>query len=367
MQLCQKPLSRCFEFLALFLFVLPWFCCKAFQPPLKVGDLKPNRLRLLLASLPSLEEEKMSTVIPNWRVIPANADDHGTHLIGRETWSEEQFSASLALYDRFMQCSDSFIEPGIKAALDTLDHAYRLYGPESVICSFNGGKDAIVILHLLRAAHAKYYNSTSGGKVPIRPRVIYFDHEDEFPEVTSFLKDSVNTHDLDMVAFEKGIKFANGLEILVQNNVLPGCNTTFPMAFVLGTRSSDPNAKGQDHFAPSSDWMPPFMRVNPVVSITCLCTFEVSFETCHSHIFSCIGTMVMCGIFFDYSNYLIALSTTKVTLAWEQQRIRCHVQRWLLMLEKKMVSRRHYQNSGLHICSVTGIRSVRGVSKRGKS
>ena len=34
-------------------------------------------------------------------------------------------------------------------------------------------------------------------------------------------------------------------------------------AFVLGTRKADPNAGGQQFFEPSSDWMPPFMRVNP--------------------------------------------------------------------------------------------------------
>jgi len=37
------------------------------------------------------------------------------------------------------------------------------------------------------------------------------------------------------------------------------------LAFVLGTRVGDPNCKGQTAFAPSSDWMPPFMRVNPIL------------------------------------------------------------------------------------------------------
>ena len=36
-------------------------------------------------------------------------------------------------------------------------------------------------------------------------------------------------------------------------------------AFVLGTRKADPNAGGQQFFEPSSDWMPPFMRVNPIL------------------------------------------------------------------------------------------------------
>ena len=34
---------------------------------------------------------------------------------------------------------------------------------------------------------------------------------------------------------------------------------------MLGTREGDPNGSGQGAFEPSSTWMPPFMRVNPVL------------------------------------------------------------------------------------------------------
>lgn len=215
--------------------------------------------------------------IPNWRSIPKESEDYKSYLVHRSIWTDEQYEESLQLYDDFMACTDGYVQTGIQSALNTLDHAYRLYGPRSVVCSFNGGKDAVVILHLLRAAHAKYYNTTGG--TPLRPRAVYFNNPDEFPEVASFLHESVDMFDLDMIAFENGVKFAAGLEILVRNNVLPSSTSTttdmdgnggtdgavFPMAFVLGTRRSDPNAAGQDHFSPSSHWMPPFMRVNPVL------------------------------------------------------------------------------------------------------
>ena len=42
-----------------------------------------------------------------------------------------------------------------------------------------------------------------------------------------------------------------------------------PLAFVLGTRKGDPNSRGQETFAPSSGWLPPFMRVNPVSVVWC--------------------------------------------------------------------------------------------------
>jgi FAD synthetase len=203
--------------------------------------------------------------VSNWRLIPKDADEYKKYLVERPTWSPDQYKDSLELYERLTSCKDSYVSPAIQSALNTLDHAYRLYGPSSVICSFNGGKDAVVILHLVRAIHAKYYNST--GETPIRPRSVYFNNDNEFSEVTSFLEESVNAYDLDMVAFESGVGFAAGLDILVKNNYIQGSAVNvLPMAFVLGTRESDPNAMGQDSFCPSSHWMPPFMRVNPVLN-----------------------------------------------------------------------------------------------------
>jgi FAD synthetase len=220
----------------------------------------------LVMSVTMEDDNAVETKIPNWRVIPADAEDYAKHLHDRAYWSPTQLKESLALYEKLISCQDEYVAPCIKDALNSLDHAFRLYGAHSVICSFNGGKDAVAILHLLRAAHAKHYNST--GETPIRPRVIYFEHEDEFPEVIGFLEDSVKQYDLEMLAFTRGVGFGQGLKILVENNQMPGSEIAFPMAFVLGTRSNDPNAKGQDRFAPSSHYMPPFMRVNPVLEWT---------------------------------------------------------------------------------------------------
>ena len=203
------------------------------------------------------------------------------------TWSPEAYQSALELHDRLMDyCnayddndhdSDEHLPQLILSALDILHQAYRLYGPESVVGSYNGGKDACVILHLMRAAYANYIRDqpTLAGSA-CQPKVIYFEHEDEFPEVLDLLHESVVEYDLNMLAFEKGINYPDGLRSIVETNFVgasksnadAGIDTRrpFPIAFVLGTRAGDPNAGKQGAFAPSSSFMPPFMRVNPILT-----------------------------------------------------------------------------------------------------
>jgi FAD synthetase len=238
------------------------------------------------ASSPSTQATATATttatkaIVTNWRVltIPREEDDpvvdgeirdDGSNnfevLHQREAWREAQYRDALELHHRLTSCEDSYVRSHILSALNWLDHAYRLYGETSVVCSFNGGKDAVVILHLLRAALASYHqrrsNSINKQQQPLRrPRVIYFEHDHEFPEMLDFLRRTVQQYDLDMIAFERGTKFPRGLRALVDHHDSGG-----PVAFVLGTRSGDPNAGNQGYFSPSSHYMPPFLRVNPIL------------------------------------------------------------------------------------------------------
>jgi len=140
----------------------------------------------------------------------------------------------------------------------------------------------------MRAAHANYYHDQITAldepeksdmlknvtqRIKSRPRVIYFNNKLEFPEVLNFVQKTVEKYDLDMTAFDEGIGFVDGLKMLVKENYLGPCALAdsstippYPMAFVLGTRATDPNAGNQGTFAPSSSWMPPFMRINPVLN-----------------------------------------------------------------------------------------------------
>ena len=259
--------------------------------------------------------DQRSNTNSNWRVITQDAiaaawtveGDMGGVLgrilqqqeqedCGSREWSDEAYTAALQWYQKLMEHKKNYTnnnattaddddnhipkyfhlnhtmtEP-IQQALHILNDAYRLFGStSSVICSFNGGKDACVVLELLRAAHAHYYSShgvgvgdKTGHRIP-RPRVVYWDIQGEFTQVSDFVKDMVQRYDLDMICFAEGIDFVQGLDLLVrEHDDKNGCHR--PLAFVLGTRQADPNGHGQGSWEPSSaSYMPPFLRVNPLL------------------------------------------------------------------------------------------------------
>jgi hypothetical protein len=142
-------------------------------------------------------------------------------------WSESAYRSSLDLHDRIIAGMGMTDPPtttttdgeeegdGIaslaRRALHDIGSAYRLHGPYCTIGSYNGGKDACVALHLMRAAHADHCRTEmlrrrrgraadpggggggdgdDGEFVVPRPRVIYFQLADEFPEVLSLLRDT---------------------------------------------------------------------------------------------------------------------------------------------------------------------------------
>ncbi|CAM9196499.1 unnamed protein product, partial [Discosporangium mesarthrocarpum] len=161
--------------------------------------------------------------------------------------------SALDLYDRIQACAD----PQLKGALhDSLKaHALRLYGADRLIGSYNGGKDAVVIMNLHRAAVAKY--SLEQGRL-FRTHLIFFNNAREFPEVQRLVHETVKDYDLSLATYDCG--FVKGLTQCMEERG-GGC-----FGFVLGTRKGDPNCGIQTSFTPSSDWMPPFMRVNPILT-----------------------------------------------------------------------------------------------------
>ena len=291
--------------------------------------------------------KELSSAFPNWRVVPQKLENvvcspfcHPLASTGENiqttptatsaSWSKSAYQSALDLHERLRACTDPSISPMITSALHDLDMAYRLYGPHCMVGSYNGGKDACVIFHLMRAAHANYcremqtmnndnssdessdvdHDTENSFMIP-RPRVIYFQHADEFPEVLSLLDDTVAIYDAEMLAFKEGVSFGEGLKYLVERNFPPAKNglsyyTTntatplpppHPLAFILGTRKNDPNAGSQGIYAPSSHYMPPFLRVNPVLNWNYghvwhfLRTFDLPYCSLYDEGFTSLGTV----------------------------------------------------------------------------
>ena len=293
------------------------------QQPSTTATFSSSRSKKFSSTrIASVMTNSLPEVLPNWRDVDVHADDDDVggavcspfcHPLSKTasvssataasataaSWSDSALQSGLDLYKRIKSCQDPFLSSVLTSAIHDLEMAYRLYGPFCMVGSYNGGKDAVVVFHLMRAVHAQHCHemqqnainesnnnveeresSSSSVMIP-RPRVIYFNNKDEFPEVLDLLQDTVGLYDLDMLAFTEGVSFGEGLQYLVDRNFAPGKNgrshygqnneavhlpPPHPLAFILGTRSNDPNAGSQGIYAPSSHYMPPFLRVNPILN-----------------------------------------------------------------------------------------------------
>ncbi len=91
------------------------------------------------------------------------------------------FQDALELSDRIAACEEKHLRKALNSSMSVLRDALRLFGPENFTASFNGGKDAVVVLHLFRAAMAQH--SMEAGTIYI-PNAVYFDFSGEFPAVS---------------------------------------------------------------------------------------------------------------------------------------------------------------------------------------
>jgi hypothetical protein len=110
-----------------------------------------------------------SPSLPNWRAVDVHDGPEriarapfchlpaaGASPAAAAPWSDAAFRSALDLHERLQDSADPYLAPVVRAALRDIEAAYRLYGPYCTVGSYNGGKDAVVIFHLLRAAHAQY-------------------------------------------------------------------------------------------------------------------------------------------------------------------------------------------------------------------
>ncbi|CAM9334039.1 unnamed protein product [Chrysoparadoxa australica] len=208
----------------------------------------------LVAAVDSIRRGVPHPLYAGLALYQSASEDDISSLANPDNVSLEAFQDALSLHQALSTMTEPYLGASVAASLNVYEDALRLYGPEKLISSYNGGKDAVVIMHLHRAAVAKH--SLDHGRI-YRPRVIYFDGAKEFPDVRQLVQDTAKQYDLELLIYKQG--FVDGLRTCMED--LGGGS----FGFVLGTRKGDPNCGVQTSFTPSSDWMPPFMRVNPII------------------------------------------------------------------------------------------------------
>ena len=167
------------------------------------------------------KESAVGASVISIRGGPSNAEQiNSTQLCSALLSSPERLQAdSLALYEKLRGCNDAYMSKQLNSALDILSDALRLYGAEQLFASYNGGKDAVVVLHLLRAVAAKHTAETG---VSCSPEFIYFAVKDEFPEVLEHIEETEKLYTLNLRKYETGISQVTKVlkqEIMKMSNV----------------------------------------------------------------------------------------------------------------------------------------------------
>ncbi|CAK9801444.1 FAD synthase [Anthophora quadrimaculata] len=136
----------------------------------------------------------------------------------------------------------------IKDALDTLQKCYKMYKPEEIFVSFNGGKDCTVTLHLA-ACVAKLQN--------VSQLLCLYVTAEPFPEVDSFVERAAQYYNLELIKKEYPMRLALS-SLLEERKTLK--------ASLMGMRKGDPGSENLEAFTPTDPNWPHLIRVNPILN-----------------------------------------------------------------------------------------------------
>nr|CAD7392053.1 unnamed protein product [Timema cristinae] len=132
-----------------------------------------------------------------------------------------------------------------------LEECCDKYDSSGIFLSFNGGKDCTVLLHLVCAVFLRKY---PGQHKPIN--TVYIQYEEPFPEVETFIQETVKRYELNLVTIPGPIKGA--LQKLLREK-------PHLKAVLMGTRRTDPYSECLKHFQMTDAGWPQLMRVSPML------------------------------------------------------------------------------------------------------
>ncbi|KAM0717090.1 hypothetical protein Q7P37_006942 [Cladosporium fusiforme] len=135
--------------------------------------------------------------------------------------------------------------------------------------SYNGGKDCLVLLILYLSALHKHTTTRKpsvqpiGTDTPVAPRTlpdtlpsVYIVSPHPFPEVDTFVDDSVQAYHLSLARYSKPMREAFS-DYLADHPPI--------RAIFVGTRRTDPHGAELQYFDPTDRGWPSFMRIHPVI------------------------------------------------------------------------------------------------------
>ena len=126
-------------------------------------------------------------------------------------------------------CQDAEMVGVLDEALKLVEKCFQDYKPDEVVVCFNGGKDCIVMLHLIHSHFAKHFPND-------RLQAFYVREKNPFDEIEDFVDRTAKAYDLDMTKLEGPMKGALR-KLLDDKPSLKAC--------VLGTRNGDPGSEYQ--------------------------------------------------------------------------------------------------------------------------
>jgi len=146
--------------------------------------------------------------------------------------------------------ADPHMREVVEGSLKVVEECFARFPPESVSVCYNGGKDCIVMLHLVHAYFQKHFPDK-------QLKSFYISEEKTFPELDQFLTSSVAAYNLQNSVFQGPLKPGLGRMIAEDPSI---------QATVLGVREGDPGSCYISTFSPTDGDWPKMMRVHPVLA-----------------------------------------------------------------------------------------------------
>eukprot|EP00285_Hemiselmis_virescens_P006505 CAMPEP_0173404666 /NCGR_PEP_ID=MMETSP1356-20130122/59938_1 /TAXON_ID=77927 ORGANISM="Hemiselmis virescens, Strain PCC157" /NCGR_SAMPLE_ID=MMETSP1356 /ASSEMBLY_ACC=CAM_ASM_000847 /LENGTH=549 /DNA_ID=CAMNT_0014365373 /DNA_START=1 /DNA_END=1647 /DNA_ORIENTATION=- len=186
-------------------------------------------------------------------------------------------------------------------ALQEVDRMLDILEPGSMALSFNGGKDAVAMMHIIKDACSQHRTHKW---THIQP--IWFKNPtDEFPELIEFVQEQAHQQFMHPGGFRtidgKALSRLWSIHITSEKDFIAGLakiQQQIPLrCIIMGTRRTDPGCRNLSSLTSSSGNYPPFMRFNPILDWSYrdvwdfINACELPYCTLYDHGYTSLGTV----------------------------------------------------------------------------